>query len=210
MRIDSTSLPTIPEAKTLGRAVREKVFSTGSVETPDILELSSRGRLASALGPVGFEALQSLAGEVDSGRLESFLSDLFGTGGGSDSANDLLSLLTSAAKSPDVSAPGDLFEEIEKRGVSGNLDYLNRLDGLFNLGHRNLSPLFSAGEDLSNEEFGLYLESVGTLLKNGVVGTLTIEYRGEPKTVFLENEFGTDYSRSRLYPNRIGSSGFPV
>jgi hypothetical protein len=63
--------------------------------------------------------------------------------------------------------------------------------------------LFSAGQDLSEEEFGVYLSSLSTLLRNGVVGTVTVEFRGQPTTVFIENEMGSEYARAPLYPRRF-------
>lgn len=210
MRIEPYPVQSLSNPSSLGRAVKERIFASGSVETPDILEISRLGSLASSLGATGVRALQTLAGEVGEDRIEGFLGKLFGSGLSGDRVSSLLNSVAGVGGLAGSSTASDLIGEVETRGISGNLEYLDRLDNLFNLGYRDLPAVFNAGSDLSDEEFGVYLDSLSTLIQNGVVGTVTVEFRGEPKTVFLENEIGSEYSRSPLYPRRIGSSAFPV
>ncbi len=210
MKINPSTTHSVLDTATLGRAIKEKVFLSGSVETPDILEISSLGNLASSIGSVGIQALQLLSETSDDGRVDEFLANLFGAGLTGGRIGSVLGSISGLGDLPNPPDPSDLIAEVEKRGISGNLDYLDRLDNLFNLGYRDVPSIFNAGEDLSDEEFEVYLDSVSRLIQNGVVGKVTVEFRGEPKTVFLENEIGSEYSRSPLYPRRIGTSAFPI
>jgi hypothetical protein len=176
-----------------------------SVETPDVLEVSGLGRLASALGSEGIQALKSLFdnANLSEDRLQEFVEGLFQSGTSSERVSEVLTLISGFQGNLGAGGVEDVFSGIESRGISGNLEYLDRLDNLFNLGHRNVSSIFSSAEDLSDEEFSVYLKSLTTLLDHGVVGTLTVDYRGEPTKVFLSNEIGSDYSRAPLYPDRF-------
>ncbi|MCA9439462.1 MAG: hypothetical protein KC964_01550 [Candidatus Omnitrophica bacterium] len=210
MRISPSAIQSIGNAETLGRAVKEKVFLSGSVETPDILEISSLGNLASSLGATGIQALQALSGTVEDDRLESFLGNLFGAGISGDRVGGILGSLSGLGDLSEAPDPNQLIDQVENRGISGNLEYLDRLDNLFNLGYRDVPSIFSAGSDLSDEEFGVYLDSLTTLIRNGVVGTVTVEFRDQPRTVFVETSIGSEEARSPLYPRRIGTSAFPI
>ena len=207
MRISQTPQTSTPSFETLGRVLRAGATRSPSVELPDVLELSSLGELAGSLGPGGIEALHNLAGQSGLGeeRLADFVSNLFSAGTAGNRVDEVLSTLSGIEGVLGKSGLGDLFSEIESRGVSGELKYLDGLDNLFNLGHRNIPSLFAAGQDLSEEEFGVFLSSLSTLLQNGVVGTVTVEFRGQPTTVFIENEMGSEYARAPLYPKRFGT-----
>jgi len=205
MRISETAQPRGVSPEAFGKALRAGVTRSPSVELSDVLQLSSLGELAGALGSRGIEALRGLAGPsgIAEGRLSSFLENLFNSGASAGRADEILSTLSGLESVLGNSGLEDLFSEIESRGISGDLKYLDGLDNLFNLGHRHIRSLFSAGQDLSEEEFGVYLSSLSTLLRNGVVGTVTVEFRGQPTTVFIENEMGSEYARAPLYPRRF-------
>jgi len=65
VRINPNPIQSLSNPEALGRAVRERAFLSGSVETPDILEISSIGNLASSLDATGIQALQALSESVE-------------------------------------------------------------------------------------------------------------------------------------------------
>ena len=191
----------------LGRALQRGVTQSASVALEDVLELSGLARAASALGPAGLEALRGLAegGRIDPSRLAGLLSGLREAGTPEAEIETVLGRLSRLTGSLGPRDFGDLFSGVESRGYDGGLGYLDALDNVFQLGRRDVFGLFNAGRDLDAEEFDTFLKSLGTLLQRGVVGTLLVEFRGQPTEVFLSVEPGSDYARAPLYPRR-----FPV
>ncbi len=200
MRI-SSQLPTIPvNAQRIGRALQAGVSQSASVTTGDVFEFSGLGQIASSLGAEGLNALKTLGeGGIGEQRLLAFIQSLSQQGIRNESAGSVLVKITGLSGLLGEGGEGDLFSAIESRGISGNLKYLDSLDNLFNLGSRDVAGIFNAGSEMSDEEFDVYLKSVADLLKAGVVGTRTVEWRGQPTQIFIENEVGSDYSRAKPY-----------
>jgi hypothetical protein len=193
--------------QTMGKAIQAGATQSSSVRTEDILEISGLAQIATALGPEGLHALQTLdeAG-VAQQNLTSFVEKLLNNGQNPNRVGDILAQLGGYSTSwLGASGTEELISRIEKKGMSGDLKYLDALDNLFNLGQRDIPGIFGAGQDMSSEEFDVYLKSVGKLLQAGVVGTRTVEFRGEPTQVFIENEIGSEYAHAPLYRKR-----FPV
>jgi hypothetical protein len=205
MRIVSTFPPQSKLPVSLGPALQGGVIQSASVATEDILDLSGLAITASALGSRGIQALQKLAGQssLTEARLQEFVDRLSHAGTSTSRIGDILAQLSDFGEALGGSGLADLFTGIESRGISGDLKYLDRLDNLFNLGHRDVSSLFKPGAGLSDEEFGVFLSSAASLLQQGVVGTETVEFRGQPTTVFLENEIGSDYAHAPLYRRKF-------
>jgi hypothetical protein len=105
--------------------------------------------------------------------------------------------------STDTTQTDDLFSQIESRVGSGNLEYLDQLDNVFNLGYRDTASIFSAAKDLNDKDFQDLLTSLGELLQHGVIGKVTVDNRGNRTEVFLENEVGSEYARLPLWPKRF-------
>jgi len=206
MRITDSIASLLPSSySSIGRALQSGGTRSPSVAASDVLELSGLARVASSLGAKGLEALRTLAGEanLDESRLADFVENLSRSGTSTGRTADILSLLGGFLDPLGSSGLETLFGEVEKRGVSGELNYLDAMDNLFDLGRRDVLSIFSAGEAMSDGEFETYLGSLATLLKNGVVGTLTVDYRGNPTEVFVTNEMGSKYARYPLYPERF-------
>lgn len=206
MRIASQLPPPVIAPQVLGKAIKAGVSQSASVTSEDVLELSGLARIASSLGAEGIKALQALGeGGISQERLLGFVESLFQRGIQDGNAGSILAKMTNLSNLLGEGRENDLFSAIESRGISGNLKYLDSLDNLFNLGSRNVARIFDTGRNMSDEEFDVFLKSVADLLKAGVVGTRTVEWRGQPTQVFIENEVGSDYARARPYRRQ-----FPV
>jgi hypothetical protein len=169
------------------------------------LDLSGLSQVAGSLGARGIQALQALAGQggIEEGRLLAFVENLSRSGTSGDRTGDILSRMAGFLDPLGSAGLGTLFGEVEKRGPSGELKYLDSIDNLFNLGYRNVPSLFASAQNLSDEDFDLFLNNVAELLQRGVVGTVTVDVDGSPTKVFLSNEVGSDYARRPLYPERF-------
>lgn len=176
-----------------------------SASTGDVLEISALGNLATSLGDKGVESIRRLltGGRLPEGRLLGFVQNLSQSGFSPDSVSDALGSFSSYSEILNTPQLRNVFDQVESRGMSGDLKYLDALDQVFDLGYRDVGEIFSAGKDLSDEELGVYLKSLTDLLKAGVVGTETVKFRGEPTKVFIENEIGSDYARAPLYRERF-------
>ena len=206
MRITSQVPLSTIGPQVLGKALKAGLSQSASVQSEDVLELSGLARIASSLGAEGIKALQALGeGGISQERLLGFVESLFQRGIQDGNAGSILAKMTNLSSLLGEGGENDLFSAIESRGISGNLKYLDSLDNLFNLGSRNVARIFDTGRNMSDEEFDVFLKSVADLLKAGVVGTRTVEWRGQPTQVFIENEVGSDYSRARPYRRQ-----FPV
>jgi hypothetical protein len=205
MQVPPVTVPRSVSPALFGRALQAGLLETVSTGTGDILELSGLSRQAASLGPEAIEALRGLAadGALTADNLSKFVDQLTQSGTQPDRIRDLLSNLSGFKTILGTTGFGDLFQEVESRGISGDLKYLDTLDSLFSLGHRDVTSLFRQGSDLSDEEFDLYLKSAAKLLQAGVVGTEVVDFRGNPTKVFIENEMGSEYARSPLWPRRF-------
>jgi hypothetical protein len=205
MRITNQTLSSLSFPSTVGRAIQAGATRSPSVETADVLDLSGLSQVAGSLGARGIQALQTLAGqgEIEEGRLLAFVENLSRSGTSSDRTGDILSQMAGFLDPLGSAGLGTLFGEVEKRGPSGELKYLDSIDNLFNLGYRNVPSLFASAQNLSDEDFDLFLNNVAELLQRGVVGTVTVDVDGSPTKVFLSNEVGSDYARRPLYPERF-------
>jgi len=176
-----------------------------SVETGDVIELSGMARLAQALGPEGLRQFQNLTtGKgLSEDRLATFVQNLFGAGKSGDQVGSILGMFQNLTASTDTTQTDDLFSQIESRVGSGNLEYLDQLDNVFNLGYRDTASIFSAARDLNDKDFQDLLSSLGELLQRGVIGKVTVDNRGNRTEVFLENEVGSEYARLPLWPKRF-------
>lgn len=206
MRISSHLPTTAINPHLLVKALQAGVSQSASVKNEDVLELSGLAKIASSLGTEGIKALQALGeGGISEERLLVFVESLFQRGSHNENAGSVLAKMMNLSSFLGEGRETDLFSAIESRGISGNLKYLDSLDNLFNLGSRDVDGIFNAGSQMSDEEFDVFLKSVADLLKAGVVGTRTVEWRGQPTQVFIENEVGSDYARARPYRRQ-----FPV
>jgi hypothetical protein len=206
MRISSPLPTTTLSAQRTGRALQAGVSQSASVKTGDVLELSGLGQIASSLGVEGLNALKTLGqGGISEERLLAFVQSLSQQGVQDESAGSVLAKITSMSSLLGEGGEKDLFTAIESRGISGDLKYLDSLDNLFNVGSRDVAGIFNAGSEMSDEEFNVFIKSVTDLLKAGVVGTRTVEWRGQPTQIFIETEIGSDLSRARPYRRK-----FPV
>lgn len=206
MRISSPLPTTTFSAQRTGRALQAGASQSASVNTGDVLELSGLGQIASSLGVEGLDALKTLGeGGISEERLLAFVQSLSQQGVQDESAGSVLAKINGMSSLLGEGGEKDLFTAIESRGISGDLKYLDSLDNLFNVGSRDVSGIFNAGSEMSDEEFNVFLKSVTDLLKAGVVGTRTVEWRGQPTQIFIETEIGSDLSRARPYRRK-----FPV
>lgn len=204
MRISSQHPTTAVSAQLTGKSLRAGAAIPSSVNSGDVLEFSGLGQIASSLGAEGLKALKSLGDNgVSEDRLLAFVESLSRQGIQKESAGSILARITGTSSLLGEGGEEDLFSAIESRGISGDLKYLDALDNLFSLGERDISGIFNAGKDMSDEEFDVYLKSVTDLLKAGVVGTRTVEWRGEPTQIFIETEIGSEMSRARPYRRNI-------
>lgn len=206
MRISNQLPITTLSAQRIGRALQAGVSQSASVNTGDVLELSGLGQIASSLGVEGLNALKTLGeGGISEDRLLAFVQSLSQQGVQNESAGSVLTKITGMSILLGEGDEKDLFTAIESRGISGDLKYLDSLDNLFNVGSRDVAGIFNAGSEMSDEEFNVFIKSVTDLLKAGVVGTRTVEWRGQPTQIFVETEIGSDLSRARPYRRK-----FPV
>jgi hypothetical protein len=206
MRISNQHPITTLSAQPVGRALQAGVSRSAFVNTGDVLELSGLGQIASSLGIEGLNALKSLGESgISEDRLHAFVQSLSQQGVQNESAGSVLTKITGMSSLLGEGGEKDLFTAIESRGISGDLKYLDSLDNLFNVGSRDVTGIFNAGSEMSDEEFNVFIKSVADLLKAGVVGTRTVEWRGQPTQIFIETEIGSDLSRARPYRRK-----FPV
>lgn len=205
MRITNQIPSSLTSPPAIGRAIQAGAARSSSVATADVLDLSGLSQIAGALGARGIGALQTLAGQggIQEERLLAFVENLSGSGTSSGRTSDILSQIAGFLDPLGSAGLGSLFGEIEKRGPSGELQYLDSIDNLFNLGYRNVPAIFDTGQNLSDEDFDLFLNNLTELLKRGVVGTVTVDVDGSPVEVFLSNEAGSQYADEPLYPERF-------
>ncbi|MBE7488380.1 MAG: hypothetical protein DIKNOCCD_01224 [bacterium] len=206
MRISALTRGIAEAPQILGRARKAGATQSASIRTEDLIEFSAFSKVASGLGKKGLEAVQQLIQDkgISESRLTRFLKYLNPESNGKDWAAGILGRIASTSQPLDTNSTHDLLNGIEGR-KGGNLGYLDALDQVFNLGYRDVPSLFRENQNLSDEDFSTYLKSVAKLLKAGVIGTETVELRGQPVHVFIENEIGSDYSRLPLWRKR-----FPV
>ena len=208
MRITNQIPHTLSSPSTIGRSIQAGATRSPSVEISDVLEFSGLSKVARSLGARGIQALQTLAGQggIEEGRLLAFVENLSQSGTSSGRTGDILSQMAGFLDPLGSTGLGALFGEVEKRGPSGELEYLDSIDSLLNLGYRSVPSLFASAQNLSDEDFDLFLKNIADLLQRGVVGTVTVDVDGSPTKVFLSNEAGSEYAREPLYQERFRES----
>lgn len=204
MRIPILTQGITDAPRMIGKALKAGATRKASVRTADLIELSALSKVASGLGKKGMDAIQKLTQDkgVSENRMAKFLKYLNPDSNGNEWVAEMLGKITGIAQPLDANSTNDLLGGIEGRS-RGRLSYLDSLDQVFSLGYRDVPVLFGEGQNLSDEDFSTYLKSVSKLLRAGVIGTETVEFRGQPTQVFVENEIGSDYSRLPLWRRRF-------
>ena len=76
---------------------------------------------------------------------------------------------------------------------------IHSLDMVLDSGSGGMANLYDALDGLSPEDQEIFLQTLSTLLKRGVMGYEYRKVNGQPYKVYLTNEIGSEIHRAKLY-----------